>query len=147
MAQAARMRYMDNMNDKEIGSELGVMPQTVRRYFSQDSMERFKRKFSDMEKFRLQRMIEQDLGDAVSTSMQSLAKAKQEAETSNEYRKVAESALKIREKKIDLLQELQVLEKPKERSKVETGADTDELRQELVQGLKGKRKELMEKNE
>jgi len=45
------------------------------------------------------------------------------------------------------LQELGILEKPTEKKKVESEADTDELRQELVEGLQEKRQELVNDSE
>jgi DNA-binding transcriptional regulator LsrR (DeoR family) len=111
MAKAAKLRYMKGMKTREIASEVGVKPQTVRTYFSEDSMERFKRKFSDMEKFKLQRLIEQDLSDAESIAKEALGQAKRQAEDSSDYRQIAEAALKIRQRKVDLLQELGIIDK------------------------------------
>lgn len=140
MAKAAKLRYMKGMKTREIASEVGVKPQTVRTYFSEDSMERFKRKFSDMEKFKLQRLIEQDLSDAESIANEALGEAKRQAEDSSDYRQVAEAALKIRQRKVDLLQELGIIEKTtdKEVHKDNSGGDeVVERMQQAYQELQG----------
>jgi len=119
MAEAARLRYQEGKKTSEIASDINVRPQTVRNYFSEDKMEQLKRKFSDQEKYKLQRAIEQDLWDAEQNAKESLSRAKQLADSSKEYRQVAESLLKVRKEKVKLLQELGIIQKPKERKQVE----------------------------
>jgi DNA-binding transcriptional regulator LsrR (DeoR family) len=145
--EAHRLRYMEDCSNKEIASRLGVSLPTIERYFSSSENEKFKRFYSDQGIFNLQKSIEQDLSDAESIAKEALGEAKKRAEDSSDYRQVAEAALKIRERKINLLQELNILEKPTEKKKVESEADTDELRQELVEGLREKREELVNDGE
>jgi DNA-binding transcriptional regulator LsrR (DeoR family) len=146
MMEAARLRHMENNSNSEIADKLNLSTGTVENYFCDPEMQEFKRYYSDVEKFRLQQAIEQDLSDAESIAKEALGEAKRRAEDSSDYRQVAEAALKIRERKINLLQELNILEKPTEKRKVESEADTDELRQELVEGLKEKREELVKQD-
>jgi DNA-binding transcriptional regulator LsrR (DeoR family) len=146
MMKAARLRHMENNSNSEIADKLNLSTGTVENYFSDPEMQQFKRFYSDMEKFRLQQAIEKDLSDAESIAKEALGEAKKMADDSSDYRQVAEAALKIRERKINLLQELGILEKPTEKRKVESEADTDELREELVEGLREKREELKEQS-
>jgi len=143
MMKAARLRHMENNSNSEIAEKLNLSTGTVENYFSDPEMQQFKRFYSDMEKFRLQQAIEKDLSDAESIAKEALGQAKKMADDSSDYRQVAEAALKIRERKINLLQELGILEKPTEKRKVQSSADTDELREELVEGLQEKREELI----
>lgn len=142
MMKAARLRHMENNSNSEIADKLNLSTGTVENYFSDPEMQQFKRFYSDMEKFRLQQAIEKDLSDAESIAKEALGQAKKMADDSSDYRQVAEAALKIRQRKVELLQELGILEKPTEKRKVESEADTDELREELVEGLQEKREEL-----
>jgi len=146
MMKAARLRHMENNSNSEIADKLNLSTGTVENYFSDPEMQQFKRFYSDMEKFRLQQAIEKDLSDAELIAKEALGQAKKMADDSSDYRQVAEAALKIRERKINLLQELGILEKPTERKKVESEADTDELREELVEGLQEKREELKQES-
>jgi len=146
MMKAARLRHMEDNSNSEIADKLNLSTGTVENYFSNPEMQQFKRFYSDMEKFRLQQAVEKDLSDAESIAKEALGQAKKMAEDSSDYRQVAEAALKIRERKINLLQELGILEKPTEKRRVESSADTDELREELVEGLQEKREELKEQS-
>jgi len=146
MMKAARLRHMEDNSNSEIADKLNLSTGTVENYFSDPEMQQFKRFYSDMEKFRLQQAVEKDLSDAESIAKEALGQAKKMAEDSSDYRQVAEAALKIRERKINLLQELGILEKPTEKRRVESSADTDELREELVEGLQEKREELVEES-
>jgi len=146
MMKAARLRHMENNSNSEIADKLNLSTGTVENYFSDPEMQQFKRFYSDMEKFRLQQAIEKDLSDAESIAKEALGQAKKMADDSSDYRQVAEAALKIRQRKVELLQELGILEKPTEKRKVESEADTDELREELVEGLKEKREELKQES-
>jgi len=143
MMEAARLRHMENMSYSEISKHVGVAEGTVRNYFASDEMEQFKRFYSDQELFKLQQSLEQDVQDGNKLANNLLARAVQhdEAKPSTLVR-AAKEAQKIRQRKVDMLQELGILEKPTEKRKVESEADTDELREELVEGLQEKREEL-----
>lgn len=144
MMEAARLRYMEDMSNQEIADRLPITEKTVRNYFSQEDMDQFKRFYSDQQIMKLERSLEQDVKDGNQLANNLLARAIQHDDADDKTLiRAAGEAQKIRQRKVELLQELGVLEKPKERSKVETDADTDELREELVQGLQDKKKELM----
>jgi DNA-binding transcriptional regulator LsrR (DeoR family) len=144
MMEAARLRHMEDMSNREISKHIGVTEGTVENYFSDPEMQEFKRFYSDQELFKLQQSLEQDIQDGNKLANNLLARAIQhdEAKPSTLVR-AAKEAQKIRQRKVDMLQELGILEKPTEKKKVESEADTDELRQELVEGLKEKREELV----
>jgi len=147
MMKAAMLRHMEDMSNREISRAIGVSVPTVERYFSDPEMEQFKRFYSDQELFKLQQSLEQDVKDGNKLANNLLARAIQhdEAKPSTLVR-AAKEAQKIRQRKVGLLQELGILEKPTEKRKVESEADTDELRQELVEGLQEKREELKEQS-
>jgi len=146
--EAHRLRYMQDMSNREIAKHIGVTESTVENYFSESESEKFKRFYSDQELFKLQQSLEQDVQDGNKLANNLLARAIQhdEAKPSTLVR-AAKEAQKIRQRKVELLQELGILEKPTEKKKVESEADTDELRQELVEGLQEKRQELVNDSE
>jgi len=146
--EAHRLRYMQDMSNREIAKHIGVTESTVENYFSESESDKFKRFYSDQELFKLQQSLEQDVQDGNKLANNLLARAIQhdEAKPSTLVR-AAKEAQKIRQRKVELLQELGILEKPTEKKKVESEADTDELRQELVEGLQEKRQELVNDSE
>jgi len=120
MAKAARLRYGEDMECPQIAEELGLQPQTVRNYFTEDQMEEFKRIFSDKEKYELQRMLEQQVYD-----LEQEAKAKireganhPEASAADKIR-AGKEVMNLLGKKVSLFQELGIIQKPKERKEVE----------------------------
>jgi len=146
--EAHRLRYMQDMSNREIAKHIGVTESTVENYFSESESDKFKRFYSDQELFKLQQSLEQDVQDGNKLANNLLARAIQhdEAKPSTLVR-AAKEAQKIRQRKVELLQELGILDKPTEKRKVESSADTDELRQELVEGLREKREELVKEGE
>jgi len=146
--EAHRLRYMQDMSNREIANHIGVTESTVENYFSESESDKFKRFYSDQELFKLQQSLEQDVQDGNKLANNLLARAIQhdEAKPSTLVR-AAKEAQKIRQRKVELLQELGILDKPTEKRKVESEADTDELRQELVEGLREKREELVKEGE
>jgi len=146
--EAHRLRYMQDMSNREIAKHIGVTESTVENYFSESESDKFKRFYSDQELFKLQQSLEQDVQDGNKLANNLLARAIQhdEAKPSTLVR-AAKEAQKIRQRKVDMLQELGILDKPTEKRKVESEADTDELRQELVEGLREKREELVKEGE
>jgi len=146
--EAHRLRYMQDMSNREIANHIGVTESTVENYFSESESDKFKRFYSDQELFKLQQSLEQDVQDGNKLANNLLARAIQhdEAKPSTLVR-AAKEAQKIRQRKVDMLQELGILDKPTEKRKVESEADTDELRQELVEGRREKREELVKEGE
>jgi len=112
MMKAAMLRHMEDMSNREISRAIGVSVPTVERYFSDPEMEQFKRFYSDQELFKLQQSLEQDVKDGNKLANNLLARAIQhdEAKPSTLVR-ASKEAQKIRQRKVDLLQELGVIDK------------------------------------
>lgn len=114
--EAHRLRYMEDCSNKEVASRLGVSLPTVERYFSDSNNDKFKRFYSDMKLWRFERKMEQDVKDGVQLANNLLARAIQHEDADDTtYLRASDQALNVRKKKVELLQELGVLEKPKER--------------------------------
>jgi len=118
--EAHRLRYMEDMPVKEISKHIGVSESTVRHYFSDSDNDKFKRFYSDQELFKLEQSLQQDIKDGEDMSKNLLSRAIQhpEAKPSTLVR-ASKEAQKIRERKIEMLQELGVIQKPKERKEIE----------------------------
>jgi len=142
MMRSARLKYMENMSNQEIASAVGVTKGTVDNYFSSNEMDKFKRFYSDQELFKLQQSVERDVKDSTSLSKDLLARVIQDDDVKNSTLiRASKEAQRIQQRKISMLQELGVLDKTEDSS---DDSDTEQLRQELVAGLKEKRQELKE---
>lgn len=118
--EAHRLRYMEDLTSEEIADRIGVKPQTVRTYFADADNEKFKRFYSDQELFKLEQALEQDIKDGEQLANNLLARAIQHENADDKtFLRASDQALKIRERKVKLLQELGIKEKPKERKEVE----------------------------
>jgi len=126
MMEAARLRHMEDMSNREIAKHIGVTPGTVDNYFSSDEMNQFQRFYSDQELYKLQQSLEQDVQDGNKLANNLLARAIQhdEAKPSTLVR-ASKEAQKIRESKISMLQELGVIQKPKERKEIEESGPSE----------------------
>jgi len=144
LMEAARLRYMEDCSNKEIADRLGLSTGTVENYFHEEDMQQFKRFYSDQELFKLQQSLESEVRDGYQLANNLLAKAIQDEDAEPHHKlKAAQEAQKIRKRQVKLLQELGVIDKPKERKEVESSADTEELRSELAEGLE----QLAQQNE
>lgn len=112
MMEAARLRYMEDCSNQEIADRLDLAEQTVRIYFSQEDMTQFKRFYSDKELFRLQQQLEQDIKDGEDLANNLLARAIQHEDASaRTLARASKLALENRKRKVELLQELGILDK------------------------------------
>lgn len=136
MMKAAMLRHMEDMSNREISREIGVTEGTVENYFSDPEMEEFKRFYSDQQLYELQQSLEQDVQDGNKLANNLLARAIQhdEAKPSTLVR-ASKEAQKIRERKIDMLQELGVIDKEPDKVVQERsgGSDLDERLQSAYQ--------------
>lgn len=123
--EAHRLRYMENKTDKEIASILGLTEGTVQNYFSEAESKKFKRFYSDQELFKLEQSLEKDVQDGNKLANNLLARAIQhdEAKPSTLVR-ASKQAQKIRERKINMLQELGIIQKPTERHEEVGGGES-----------------------
>ncbi|AFH22360.1 hypothetical protein OSG_eHP23_00155 [environmental Halophage eHP-23] len=133
MMEAARLKHMEDMSNSEIAKHIGVAEGTVCNYFSSDQMQQFQRFYSDQELYQLQQSLEQDVqdGNELANDLLSRAIGHPEAKPSTLVR-ASKEAQKIRERKIEMLQELGVIQKPKERKEVEK-TETDDTREKLAE--------------
>lgn len=130
--EAARLRYMEDLSNQEVADRIGIAEKTVRNYFSQEDMDQFKRFYSDQELFELERSLEQDIRDGEQLANNLLARAIQHDDASaNTLARASKLALENRKRKVELLQELGVIQKPKERKEVEQSKDTESVRRDL----------------
>jgi DNA-binding transcriptional regulator LsrR (DeoR family) len=105
MMEAARLRHMENNSNSEIADKLNLSTGTVENYFCDPEMQEFKRYYSDVEKFRLQQALEEDVKDATDLSYQILKKVLEDDNTKpqtlanavNEAKRIAEREKKMLE--------------------------------------------------
>ena len=117
--EAHRLRYMEDLTSEEIADRLGVAAQTVRTYFSDADSEKFKRFYSDQELFELEQSLEQDIRDGEQLANNLLARAIQHDKAKpSTLARASKLALENRKRKVELLQELGIIQKPKERKEV-----------------------------
>lgn len=137
--EAHRLRYMQDMSNKEIARQVGVSLPTVERYFSDSDNEKFKRFYSDKQLFKLEQSLEQDIRDGEDMAKNLLSRAIQHPETKpNTLVRASKEAQKIRERKINMLQELGIIQKPKERKEVERTDSSSKVGDELQKAYKEK---------
>ena len=139
--EAHRLRYMEDCSNQEIADRLGISVPTVERYFSDSDNDKFKRFYSDMELWEFEKRMEQDVRDGVQLSNNLLARAIQHEKADDKtYLRASDQALKVRKRKVELLQELGILEKPKERKEV-TERSKDSSSDKLAEYYKKKMSE------
>lgn len=142
--EAHRLRYMEDLTNQEIADRLGVSLDTVKHYFSDNDNDKYKRFYSDQELFQLQQSLEQDINDGERLANNLLARAIQhEDATPNTLVRASKQALAIREKKVKLLQELGIIQKPAERKEIQETKGTDEV----LSRLQSAYQELQEQEE
>lgn len=147
MMEAARLYYMEDLNMREVSERMSVSYDTIRRYFSQEDMDQFKRFYSDQELFKLEQSLEQDIRDGEQLANNLLARAIQHDDADDKtFLRASDQALKIRERKVKLLQELGIKEKPKERREVKTES-VDSTEDKLAEYYEQKMKEEEERKE
>jgi len=142
MMKAARLKHMDNMSYSEIAEHVGVAEGTVRNYFASDEMDQFKRFYSDQELFKLEQSLEQDVRDGNKLANNLLARAIQSDDVGPQVLlRAAKEAQRIRERKVDLLQELGVIDGDDSEDEDASDDGFDDLRREIAEGLREKRKQ------
>lgn len=141
--EAHRLRYMEDLSYAEIAKRIGVTKSTIENYFSQAESDKYKRFYSDQELFKLEQSLETDVRDGNKLANNLLARAIQKDDVgAKTLLRAAKEAQRIRERKVDLLQELGVIDDGSEGDGVEDGGDGfDELREQIAEGLRGKREE------
>lgn len=120
MLNAAEMRYIQGMGNDSIAQELGISTSTVEGYFSSDQMQQYEEYFSDEARKFLKVQMKQRIEDGTKLANNLLAQAIQDQDASPRTKvKAAKEAQKIPDRYIKMMQELGVIQKPKERKEVE----------------------------
>lgn len=117
--EAHRLRYMQDMSNREIARNIGVTESTVENYFSNSDNDKFKRFYSDQQLFKLQQSLERDIWDGEQEAKELLSDASDLVESPKEMRQLADQVMRMRKQKVKLLQQLGIIDKPKERKEVE----------------------------
>lgn len=131
--EAHRLRYMEDCSNKEIAERLGIATGTVDNYFHEADSDKFKRFYSDQEKFKLEQSLQQDIRDGEQLANNLLARAIQHDDAKpSTYVRASKEALENRKRKVELLQELGIIQKPKERKEVtETSKEAADVLERL----------------
>jgi len=125
--EAHRLRYEEDLSNKEIANRIGVAESTIGDYFTESDSDKFKRFYSDRELFKLQQEIESEVRDGKKLANNLLARAIQHDDVNpSTMVRATKEAQKIPERHIEMLQELGIIQKPKERREV-TQKGKDEL--------------------
>ena len=139
MLRAAKKRWMEDKDNEQIANELDLSRNTIENYFSSEDMERFEEFFSEEEKQFLKIQMKQRIEDGTNEAQNYISKAVSHERTRPAtFVKAAKEAQKIPERYIKMMQELGVIQKPKERKEVENKASTENHRKELAELMKEK---------
>ena len=139
MLKAAKMRHIEGMDNQQIADKLGVSHSTVGNYFSSDDMQQFEEYFDEEAKQFLKIQMKQKIEDGTQLANNLVAKAIQDDRAKPHTKiKASKQAQKIPERYIKMMQELGVIQKPKERKEVENKAKTENHRKELAELMKEK---------
>jgi DNA-binding transcriptional regulator LsrR (DeoR family) len=144
MLQAARMRYMEGKGNREIAEELGLNEKTIRNYFTSSEMEQFEEFFSEEAREFLKVQMKQRIEDGTNMADNLLSQAISDDRAKPRTKiKAAKQAQKVPERYIKMMQELGVIQKPKERKEVEKTGGSDQVLSDLQEAYN----ELQEEEE
>lgn len=130
MEKAAKLKYGKDLTHKEIAEELELSKSTIDNYFQESQMKNFERIFTDKERFELQRTLEQRLYDIRNEAEEKIRQGANHPEATPADRiRAGKEILNNYRREVELLQELGVIQKPKERKEIEdkTSRKEDEL--------------------
>lgn len=141
MLKAAHLRYVDDMNHQQIAKDLGLSPSTISNYFSSDEMEKFERFYSEEEKRYMKVKLKEkiDQNTKIASNLVGSAAKSGDAKPSDKIR-AAGVIQDIPKNYIEMMQELGIIDKPKERKEVkQTNVDSSsdklaELYKEKMEG-------------
>ena len=75
MLKAARLRYIDNLTNEQIGKQIGASKNTVDNYFASDEMRKFQQYFSENEKQFLKVQLKEKVEDTSEASIDLIGRA------------------------------------------------------------------------
>jgi len=130
--KAVILYYGDNeyKTEADVAKEIGVERETVSRYLNSDTADGFKKVFSHKEKEEIDRWLQDLVARHFNEAVKGLKKAKRRAEkdpeASPQHLTNASMALLKADKKLgETLQELGVIQKPKERKEIEESGPSE----------------------
>lgn len=112
--KTARLYYEEGKNLKEIAEEHDELPkhQTLRTYRMTDFWKSLKRVYTDRERFLLKREVEKEIDRADKEAEAWLSNAATMAESSRAYTQAAKARMDHVQKKVRILQEIGLFDKP-----------------------------------
>jgi len=126
--KAHRKRYVEDKNLETIAQEMGYSYDTIRDYFRSDSTERIKRLYDEeeIEFLRLQLLNMADNARKNAESYVSRAVG-HETTTASDLNRAAKEEQEIPKRYAEMLQELGIIDKPKERKEIEDNSGPAEI--------------------
>ena len=118
--EAHRRRYQQNQNLQEIADAMGKSYDTIRSYFRSESTERIKQLYDEDELEFMRLQIKQEVEDVKRNGKDYISRAIQHEDADDKtLLRAQKEARGLFKDYIHMLQELGILEKPKERKEVE----------------------------
>lgn len=118
--KAIFLYYMEDMTQEQVAEEIGVTRPTISEYLNSEEAKYFEPVFSSKEKGELKRWLQDGIYNTFRESQETLRQIKQSGEAKpSTVTRASVEMVKNKERLINLLQELQELEKPKERKEIE----------------------------
>jgi len=143
--EAIFLYYMEDMTQQQVAEEIGVTRPTVSEYLNSEEAKYFEPVFSSKEKGELKRWLQDGIYNTFRESQETLRQIKQSGDAKpSTVTRASVEMVKNKERLINLLQELQELEKPKERKEVEKTDSGSKLREELSEIMKQKEQSEVE---
>lgn len=131
--KTARIYYEEGLNLKEIAEEHPELPkhQTLKEYKADDFWKQLKRVYTDREAFLLKKEIEEEIDRADREAQDWLSIAATMADSSRAYTQAAKQRMNHIEKKVKILQEIGLFDKPGTK-RPEPDNDDEEERTQVV---------------
>ena len=137
--KAVMLYYGEDLTEAEVAERIGVARRTVSEYLTSDTAKGFERIFTDQDRYEVQRWIESQLSESYQKALEGLQNAKNRAENNPEAsaQQITNASIgfmRTQKQMVSVLQEIGVIQKPKERKEVEQkGSETEERFAEALQ--------------
>ena len=139
--EAVLMHYDKGKQVQEIAEEMDYDRKTIQRYLDSDFASNLKRVYSDRDLYDLKAQLESEIRESYKMANSLLAKAIEDKDaTPRDMIKASKQAQEIRLDHIQMLKELGIIT-PKQEDE-SNKEDMEDLRKELVEGLKAKKEEI-----
>ena len=133
--KTARIYYEEGLNLKEIAEEYPELQKhkTLRPYKSSNLWKQLKRVYSDREAFLLKKEIEEEIERADREAQDWLSNAATMADSSRAYTQAAKARMDHVQKKVSLLQEIGLFDKPGTQRPEPEGQEEEERTQVIFE--------------